>query len=487
MGLRSGLSLLAAAALLWACTAAWQGRHPDWSAEGQRDRLRLATVFWQDLPVGERRQQLRRLDDGRWQLDTTLSIAATVRGKPLAFRESETLVFAAAAPHALLAGNWLRQQDGGEAVEGRFINTAADTSTAAGGGTVAGREPGELAADAGVRRLHSDYRLDDWLAASRLAASQPAPGTMARWHQFHAESGLTREEQASVVAVRDDGSIQLAVRRSDEDWQAEWLFHGDGEMQRMAWGGAFTLQAAGEGGPLPASGVDLYRHQNVRTDRGIGPARDIVSLSLRWSQVVDLQFARRPGQDVLPGFLRTDARVPGPLAALLEQTQALLAEPRYGAGDERLRQRARQLTAGAQGAREQVSRLVHFVAHHLRDDDQLQSRSAGEILSDGYGDCTEHSQLFVALARAAGIPAREVSGLVYLGDSEQRFGGHTWAEVVIDGRWQMVDPMWDLLQITGTHLRMAGDGQGAVAAAQVPPDLQFSVESVLYGPGAVLP
>lgn len=481
MGLRSGLSLLAAAALLWACTAAWQGRHPDWSAEGQRDRLRLATVFWQDLPVGERRQQLHRLDDGRWQLDTALSIAATVRGKPLAFSESETLIFAAAAPHALLTGSWTRQQDGGAAVEGRFINVAAAAAQA---GRVTGAD---AVTEAGSRRLDSDYSLDDWLAASRLAAGQPAPGTETRWRQFHAESGQTREERASVVAVRDDGSVQLAVRRSDEDWQAEWLFRADGEMQRMAWGGAFTLQAAGEGGPLPASGVDLYRHQNVRTDRGIGPARDIVSLSLRWSQVVDLHFARRPGQDVLPGFLRTDARVPGPLAALLEQTQALLAEPRYGAGDERLRQRARQLTDGATGTREQVSRLVHFVAHHLRDDDQLQSRSAGEILSDGYGDCTEHSQLFVALARAAGIPAREVSGLVYLGDSERRFGGHTWAEVVIDGRWQMVDPMWDLLQITGTHLRMAGDGQGAVAAAQVPPDLQFSVEAVLYGPGSVLP
>jgi len=42
--------------------------------------------------------------------------------------------------------------------------------------------------------------------------------------------------------------------------------------------------------------------------------------------------------------------------------------------------------------------------------------NAIEVLEHLQGDCTEHSILFIGLARAAGIPAREVAGLVYVDD-----------------------------------------------------------------------
>ena len=43
--------------------------------------------------------------------------------------------------------------------------------------------------------------------------------------------------------------------------------------------------------------------------------------------------------------------------------------------------------------------------------------------------------LFVALARAAGIPSREAGGYMYMGDKLKAFGGHAWCEVVLDGHW----------------------------------------------------
>ena len=39
--------------------------------------------------------------------------------------------------------------------------------------------------------------------------------------------------------------------------------------------------------------------------------------------------------------------------------------------------------------------------------------TVADIMEKKSGDCTEHALLFVTLARALGIPAREVSGIYY--------------------------------------------------------------------------
>ena len=67
-------------------------------------------------------------------------------------------------------------------------------------------------------------------------------------------------------------------------------------------------------------------------------------------------------------------------------------------------------TTGAWATARKLSRAVH----DRLDKVYGQSRDrASEILKQGKGDCTEHTRLFVALSRAAGIRAREVKGLVF--------------------------------------------------------------------------
>jgi transglutaminase-like putative cysteine protease len=58
------------------------------------------------------------------------------------------------------------------------------------------------------------------------------------------------------------------------------------------------------------------------------------------------------------------------------------------------------------------------------------------------GDCTEHAVLLAALARAAGIPARVVGGMVYADEfvgKKQLFGYHMWAELYVAGGWYPFD------------------------------------------------
>jgi hypothetical protein len=61
------------------------------------------------------------------------------------------------------------------------------------------------------------------------------------------------------------------------------------------------------------------------------------------------------------------------------------------------------------------------------------------------GDCTEFSDLFIALNRSQGIPARFIEGVTYYADGYYEPGQtkHGWTEVYLPGAgWVPVDPTW---------------------------------------------
>ncbi|HEX8772895.1 MAG TPA: transglutaminase domain-containing protein [Pyrinomonadaceae bacterium] len=77
-----------------------------------------------------------------------------------------------------------------------------------------------------------------------------------------------------------------------------------------------------------------------------------------------------------------------------------------------------------------------------------------ETLASREADCLEHSELYVALARSLGLPARVVTGAAFSGGS---FGSHAWVEIYL-GRWVEVDPTWGMMDyVDSTHLRFDGD------------------------------
>lgn len=79
---------------------------------------------------------------------------------------------------------------------------------------------------------------------------------------------------------------------------------------------------------------------------------------------------------------------------------------------------------------------------------------AVETLASREADCLEHSELYVAMARSLGLPARVVTGAA-LGDGS--FGAHAWVEVYL-GQWVELDPTWGLMEhVDATHLRFDGD------------------------------
>jgi transglutaminase-like putative cysteine protease len=86
--------------------------------------------------------------------------------------------------------------------------------------------------------------------------------------------------------------------------------------------------------------------------------------------------------------------------------------------------------------------------------------SAAHVLAARAGDCDEHARLFVALARAVGLPARIASGLAYVNG---KFYYHAWAEVRL-GDWVPVDPTFGQFPADAAHVRLVLGGPAQQAA-----------------------
>jgi len=90
-----------------------------------------------------------------------------------------------------------------------------------------------------------------------------------------------------------------------------------------------------------------------------------------------------------------------------------------------------------------AQQLRRFVAEFVAEKnlDSLLA-TATEVAASHSGDCTEHAVLLAALLRADGIPARVVTGLIYVDSfvgQRDLFGYHMWTQGLIDDRWVDLD------------------------------------------------
>jgi transglutaminase-like putative cysteine protease len=107
---------------------------------------------------------------------------------------------------------------------------------------------------------------------------------------------------------------------------------------------------------------------------------------------------------------------------------------------------ARRITAGKKGVRERAKAIYDWVCENMYRDPDTRGCGAGEVcelLKNPGGKCTDIHSVFVALCRAAGVPAREIFGL-RLGNEERvdvSKWQHCWAEFYLPGYgWVPVDP-----------------------------------------------
>lgn len=197
---------------------------------------------------------------------------------------------------------------------------------------------------------------------------------------------------------------------------------------------------------------------NKRMDRRVG------SLRVRLTGVDLKGFDLEGGRQSLAGDVLTIRPVPDsalsagwtlPKKPAVDQ-KYLNPEPLIQSDDHDLWYLSYQVQHFQHDPRIVAEQLNTWVHDNVRDRVTFGVPSALEVLKTRVGDCNEHTQLYVAMARAIGLPARIAAGLAYV---DGKFYYHAWPEVFIR-EWVPVDPTFGQFPADAAHLRFTIGGLG---------------------------
>jgi hypothetical protein len=210
---------------------------------------------------------------------------------------------------------------------------------------------------------------------------------------------------------------------------------------------------------------DVIVSNAAMLDTPIGDPRTRASLRLRLHGPLgedhlfnDLrQTVRRQGDAVIFEARRPDTAALPALVLPIENPDVLRwrqATAFVQSDEAKIIDKAREILGGETDALKASALLCTWVFQNVRNTYSARLTNALEVLDSLEGDCTEHSILFIALARAAGLPAREVAGLIYVDYPRPGFYFHQWAKVWA-GEWIDVDPTFNQPLADVTHIKLA--------------------------------
>ena len=208
---------------------------------------------------------------------------------------------------------------------------------------------------------------------------------------------------------------------------------------------------------------DVILSTAVRSNIDLGAVEEHDVLRFRLTGVQLSGFQLEGGRQTLSGDTLTvrrehwDAIDPGfslPYK-LMNFRETLEAEPLIQSDDPRIQEEARRVVGRwLRNPKEAAGRLTTRVDRMLSKSVTFSIPSALQVLDSRQGDCNEHTVLYVAMARALGLPARTAVGLVYLDGS---FFYHAWPEVWL-GEWVAVDPTFGQYPADAAHIRFVVGG-----------------------------
>jgi transglutaminase-like putative cysteine protease len=134
------------------------------------------------------------------------------------------------------------------------------------------------------------------------------------------------------------------------------------------------------------------------------------------------------------------------------------------------------MVAGEERNAIKVAQLLNtWVYENVTKKPTLTIPSALDVLKSKEGDCNEHTILYVALARALGLPARVAVGVVYFNGA---FYYHAWPEVWLGEEvgWIPTDPTFGMFPADASRIRLAmGSLQNQMAVARFMGKLKIEV------------
>jgi hypothetical protein len=253
----------------------------------------------------------------------------------------------------------------------------------------------------------------------------------------------------------------FAVTTRSEGVRMEALVLPDGTPLKGLIGGALEMRAEKEpqARKLDGKGIDFLSASSIEVDRKLGNPARVTALRLEVAGLGDhtlptshRQRILREGGKVILSLKRDHRTASSSPLGEEERKKMLEATPTLEVGDKKIQALALEIVGDEKDPLEAARRLGTWVYRNLRKTYSANASTALEVLENRAGDCTEHTLLFVALARAAGIPAREVLGVAYGENEHPLFGWHAWAEVHDGKQWVSIDPTWHEVYVDATHI-----------------------------------
>jgi hypothetical protein len=271
------------------------------------------------------------------------------------------------------------------------------------------------------------------------------------------------------VELTGDGEEAYWLERSFGEATTRVLVNTKGETLReeSALGMSMVRQTAAEAQAMPsgAEPVDIIALSAVKLDGRLDDPRGRKVVVMEILGVEPSRVPHGPPYQTVEG---AEVRVMSPLLAELpgglarEETNptfadTLAATPFLPVTHPELREKAKELV-GQEADRVIAARLLNeWVFNYVEKAPTIGVPNALEVLHTRQGDCNEHTALYVALARAAGIPARIAAGVVF----SDRIGAtgafyyHAWPEIYLGSAgWVPVDPTFGQFPADATHVKL---------------------------------
>ncbi len=406
-------------------------------------------------------------------------IRATVGGKDVERSQEEERVYEARPGGRLLSFRASWAGDGGARnVTGTCEQSACKAVLVAG----AAREERTIEGARDTADLADGVRL----AAARRSAVRGGLVDLEKLRVREMEEIFLRRERVAGAGVEEEVSVVSEAEVGDR-MAAEYRVADDGRIVEIRLGGAIVARPEGKDTARRFDRLDLFALARVKLPRPL-PREVPATIVFRLSGVPQAfqkndprqRFERGKGGTVsLTVAVRRPAASDPAKDTPLERAGAgasaddLAATPLANADAPEIRRLAREVAGDAKGTYEAARRLSDHVHRTLEKAYGASHDRASDVLAAGKGDCTEHSVLLIALARALGIPARGLHGLAYAryGDGQPALYWHAWVEVRSAGEWIAMDPTFGEPVADATHVALGVGTQvdtvGLLGALQV--------------------
>jgi hypothetical protein len=411
-------------------------------------------VYLNDKKVGYVKTGRARIDDTIVETNATQMKLASF-GKKAELKFDQTSTFEAKPPYRLLAATY--EQDDGKVskkIRAKRVENGFEYTIEASGAKRT-RQVGDL-----------EFTLADSLASELWIRSAPKVGEQILVKDLDVEDWKRDQTKFTIKNIKTSlvGGVEVKyseVESESQKYMLKLLARHDSTGKMLSgFLAIFELRLEPEAQAKNTEySQDLFVLGQAKVDQPLGWTTKLMEVVLR----VDGKFEgleNGPLQTVVldkdgSKLIKIGKKYGNVLRPTAMEIEENVAETNaYPISDPKIKAMALRAIGDAKAPEAKVRRIVSFVHGYIKPSLEVTVPNIHNLMDKQRGDCKSYALLTTNLCRAVGIPAREVSGLLYMGDDQKSFGGHAWNEVVLNGVWVPVDATLDQVEVDAGHISM---------------------------------